>query len=256
MDSQETELYHILIIATVVTAGVLLYAFVTAILQQLQYRQQHNREVGSEILAGENERRWLAADMHDDIGPMLSATKMTLSAIQLKSEEDINLMTESMQRIDEISGKIRTLARGLVPNTLLDKGLTMALEQFTKTIVNVSSLQIELQVQDIPVLSVNTSTHLYRIVQEITHNTLKHAQAKQLVIKMYSRNTELILSAADDGVGFNNSDRKREKKGYGLTGIENRVHLLNGELNIRSKPGTSYFIQIPFSHLNDEITIN
>lgn len=251
MDTQETGLYYILIITSVVTSGVLLYAFITAILQQIHYRVQHNLEVESEILASEKERSWLAADMHDDLGPLLSATKMSLSAIGAKNKADLVLLEESMQQIDVVNAKIRSLARGLMPDILLQKGLQLALQQFIKTLGNAYTLSIELKLQPMPPISDNASIHLYRIIQEIIHNCLKHARANQLVIKVYTKNNELILAAADDGIGFKTFKRTHQPKGFGLTGIQNRVHLLNGRFNLRSHPGTSYFIQIPLDSLRE-----
>jgi len=238
-------------VTCVVTAGILLYAFVTAIMQQLRYRAQHHNEVESEILAGENERRWLAADMHDDLGPLLSATKMNLSAIDGKDQSDNTLMNESIQYIDEISDKIRSLARGLMPNVLLDKGLAKAVQQFINNMGNAGNVDIQLKVETIPQLHVNASIHLYRIIQEIIHNCLKHAHANRLIIKIYTRNNNLVLAASDDGIGFKLKNSFKQHSGYGLTGIRNRVHLLNGSFNLRSQPGTSYFIEIPVSNLSD-----
>lgn len=245
MDAQETGLYYILIITAVVTVAVLLYSFISAIMQQLRYRKQYNYEVGSEILAGEKNRRWLASDMHDDLGPLLSATKLTLSGIRLENQKDVSLVTESIKRIDEISAKIRTMAHGLVPNILLEKGLDMAARQFIMSLRTVTTLDIKLEIHALPALPANTSIHLYRIIQEITHNTLKHAHASQLVIKIYTTNNTLVLSAGDDGIGFINTKREKEATGYGLTGIANRVYILNGDYNLRTKPGTSFFIIIP-----------
>jgi len=251
MDAQETGLYHILIVTSVVTSGIVLYALITALLQQLRYRAQHNREVESEILASENERRWVAADMHDDLGPMLSGIKMTLSGIHKENENASALLNESIGRIDEISGKIRTLARGLMPPILADKGLAMALQQFIKTLAETGRPDIELRLQPLPPLHVHASIHLYRIIQEIIHNSIKHAQARRVVIKLYTDNDHFILSAADDGIGFNDFKKNRQPGGYGLTGIKNRVHMLKGNLMLRSTHGTSYFIQVPLSSVMD-----
>ncbi|MEP7238745.1 MAG: ATP-binding protein [Ferruginibacter sp.] len=245
MDTQETGLYNILRITTVITSGILLYALITAVLQQVKYRAEHNREVGSEILARENERRWLAADMHDDLGPLLSAAKMAISAIHKENETDKVLLDQSMEHLDEITGKIRTLARGLMPAILLAKGLAMALQQFIKTVGTTTNMEIELTVLPLPHFTPDATIHLYRIVQEIIHNSIKHARARRLVINIYVHNNQLVLSAADDGIGFSNHKKKLQSGGYGLTGIKNRVHLLNGDFNLRSRSGTAYFIQIP-----------
>jgi signal transduction histidine kinase len=252
MDTQETGLYHILIITSVVTTGILLYALMTAMLQQLRYRARHNCEVESEILASENERRWIAADMHDDLGPMLSGIKMTLSGIHKENENTLVLLNESIHRIDEISGKIRTLARGLMPPILADKGLVMALQQFIKTLPETGMPNIDLRLQPLPPLSLHASIHIYRIVQEIIHNSIKHAQASQVVIKLYTDDDNLVLSAADNGTGFRDIKKNRQPGGYGLTGIKNRVHMLKGNVKLRSTHGTGYFIQIPLYRVTDK----
>ena len=247
MDTQDTGIYQLLIITSVITSGILAYAFATAILIQVRYRAEHNRQVGSEILARENERRWLAADMHDDLGPLLSATKMTLSGIRKENETDRALLDKSMEHLDEITGKIRSLAWGLMPAILLDKGLAMALQQFIKSQDKPGNPVIELTVLPLPQLTPNATIHLYRIMQEIIHNSIKHAGARRLIINMYVHNNKLILAASDDGTGFKNHKKTQQQKGYGLTGIKNRVHLLNGNFNLRSRSGTGYFIEIPLT---------
>ena len=157
------------------------------------------------------------------------------------------LLDKSMDHLDEITGKIRSLAWELMPAILLDKGLAMALQQFIKSQDKPGNPDIELTVLPLPRLTPNATIHLYRIMQEIIHNSIKHAGARRLIINMYVHNNQLILAASDDGTGFKNHKKTQQQKGYGLTGIKNRVHLLNGNFNLRSRSGTGYFIKIPLT---------
>lgn len=89
--------------------------------------------------------------------------------------------------------------------------------------------------------------NLYRIIQEITHNTLKHAQARLLDISISSDGKNLLLQTQDDGIGFNFTEKKQIAQGLGLMSLQSRVELLGGHLNVFSQPGngTRFEIEIP-----------
>ena len=90
--------------------------------------------------------------------------------------------------------------------------------------------------------------HIFRILLEIIHNTIKHAKAATLKIEMFTKNDLQVILTADDGIGFNYNDTLKKKKGHGLHNLQNRADLLGGELHIRSVPGqgTRCHISIPF----------
>lgn len=247
MDSQETELYKLLIIAALVISSILVYSFMAALRQQARYRKVHNREIGSEINALENERKRIAADLHDDLGPVLSAAKMKLSGIVGINTQNEELVDKSIQYIEVISGRLRAIAAGLLPAVLLDKGLVVAVQQYIRNLGMDGRLSIMLHAGTLPPLQQDLSIHLYRILQEIIHNTCKHGNASRLQIIIVFSQNHIILSTADDGAGFDFAEMIRQKKGHGLLNIRNRVQLLDGNFNVKTNSGTRYYIEIPFN---------
>lgn len=245
MDTQETELYKLLIITAFVISSILVYSFFAALRQQVRYRQVHNREIGSEINALENERKRIAADLHDDLGPVLSAAKMKLSGISGVDGHNAQLVGKSMEYIENISGRLRSIAAGLLPAVLLDKGLVIALQQYIRNLDISDTLSIKLHAGNLPMLEHEVNIHLYRIMQEIIHNTCKHGNATRLHMEILFYGNKLVLSTADDGTGFNYTEMTRQKKGHGLLNIQNRVQLLDGNLNVQTDKGTCYYIEIP-----------
>lgn len=247
MDPQETSLYQLIIIASLVICSILIYAFITALHQQANYSQYQSKEISSGITLLENERKRIAADLHDDLGPILSATKMNLSVIQASSVSDAELLNKSIEYIDNMNSKIRTIAGGLMPAVLLDKGPVMAAEQFIQSLSFDHDIRIVLKAEPLPVLSQQASIHFFRIMQEIIHNTCKHARARELLLQVRVTGRYIMLATADDGTGFDFERTLRKTNGLGLSNIQSRVQLLNGKLNMRSVNGTQYYIEFPLA---------
>jgi signal transduction histidine kinase len=247
MDPKETGLYHILIITSVVVCCILLYAFITAILQQARYRWAHHREIESEINALEAERKRIAADLHDDLGPVLSSAIMKLDAIKYLGAEDALLVNSSISYLEKITGRVRSIAANLMPSVLTDKGLVTAIEYFIQNLNLDNIIRITLQADELPPLGQAVKVHLYRILQEIIHNSCKHGHVTKLRISIRCSDHKIILATIDDGTGFDLEEVSRQKKGYGLLNIQNRVQLLNGNLHIEAKKGTRYYIEIPMA---------
>ena len=247
MDTQETSLYQLIIIASLVICSILIYAFVTALRQQASYSRYQGKEISSGITVLENERRRIAADLHDDLGPVLSATKMYLSEIQPATPLDAELLDKSVWHINRMNNKIRAIAAGLMPAVLVDKGPVMAAVQFSGSLSLDHGLRIVVEADTLPVLSQEASVHFFRIMQEIMHNTCKHAQASKLLLQVKVNSNSIMLSTADNGTGFDVEKTLRKTDGCGLANIQSRVQLLQGKLNIRSVNGTQYYIEFPLA---------
>jgi len=90
--------------------------------------------------------------------------------------------------------------------------------------------------------------HIFRMIQEIIHNAIKHAKAKNLQIGLSEEDRSLLLLAKDDGIGFDVEKEKKKSRGLGLKSLESRCEILNGVISIESRPGfgTNFFVKIPF----------
>jgi signal transduction histidine kinase len=142
---------------------------------------------------------------------------------------------------------MREISNDLMPTTFLRKGLAAAIEESIADNDFNSDLQIKFQHSDIPTLDPDKAIHVYRIMQEILHNTIKHARAKNLFIELSVKGDKLVLRCSDDGIGFNYSKLVNESAGLGLRSLLSRTEIMNGEMfvdNHRDK-GTEYIFEIP-----------
>lgn len=206
-----------------------------------------------EINAIENERKRVASDLHDELGAVLSAVKLRLSSIETISETDSENIHLALLHIDDIIIKIRYIANDLMPSVLFRKGLVSAIGEYLHNFVSATGLLVELVPYNMPQLSQSHKVHIYRILQEIIQNTVKHAKAKNLKIEIYTNNNDLVILTCDDGIGFNYEAMKYQNTGSGLYSIQTRTDILGGLMHINSRQGhgTRYYIELPLTNLNE-----
>jgi signal transduction histidine kinase len=200
----------------------------------------------AEITIQENERKRIAADLHDSLGPLLSAVKLNINSITIQPE-DKEILERAGRSLDEIIGSMRQISYDLLPITLQMKGLTEAVKDFIGHIGFKNSINIQLYVVKDFQVPKQKEIHIFRMLQEIIHNAVKHANAKNMQIGLSAEGNFLLLLTKDDGRGFDVEQVKRGSTGLGLKSLESRCEVLNGTLTMESKPGsgTNYFVKIP-----------
>lgn len=202
--------------------------------------------INAEIEAIENERKRIAGDLHDELGPILSAVRLQINHVEPSDEIEQEALRKSSVQIDEVIKRFREISYDLLPNTLVRKGLINAVEEFAGRMSESSKLKIETTLSNIklePLKEIN----FYRIIQEIVHNTIKHARASILYIELKETNKLIYLQTKDDGIGFNYQEKSAAGGGLGLLNLQSRVEVLSGQLEINSTPGkgTIFNIEIP-----------
>jgi len=200
----------------------------------------------------EKERRYLAVELHDEMGQVLTALRISLKrAERSKGREpaaaDIN---ESVRMVDGLIERVRNLSIELRPSILDDFGLTAALDWYVNWLSVRTGLRIVFST-DIPEMRFPPVLELtsFRITQEALTNAVRHADARFVVVLLEARDGELHLTVEDDGKGFNTEEvRRKELKGrnFGLLGMQERVSLAEGHLDIRSQPGKGTTIHACF----------
>lgn len=206
-----------------------------------QLRQQ--QEVLSAILTTqEEERRRIAEGLHNGVGQLLYATRLHLDALP-PSE----VGRASQQLLNEAIEATRTISFELTPSILEDFGLVVALRELAGRIPKSLTVDLNLRglAEPLPPL---LATAVYRIVQELLNNVMKHAQAQEVFVSVSREDDQLHLSVEDDGVGMDPAPpAKPGKGGIGLAGIRTRVGLLGGTFSINSRVGrgTGVFLQVP-----------
>ena len=202
------------------------------------------------LMAEENQRSRIAAELHDGVGQLISAAKMNLSAIEndlkFESEQQKSRFENLIKMVDEGCEEIRNVSHLMMPNAVSTKGLENALRKFVRQI-DQQLLSISLHIEGVESDQPNhNDAVLYRVIQECVNNVLKHAQAKRLDISLMKSAEGIDITIEDDGIGYDTSSG-RNKEGLGLQNIRSRIKYLNGSLEIDSRigKGTLIVIHIP-----------
>lgn len=183
----------------------------------------------------ESERARIGADIHDDLGPTMSAMKLkinNLSADKPTSERDVKQLK---MMIDETIKAVRGLSHSLYPNTLEKYGLKTALEELAKRLHH-AQLEFTTNIDPtIDTLDFYTKINLYRILQEFCNNSIKYSQCTSLSISITKEENKFRIQANDNGVGFQIDDT--EQHGIGIRNMEMRAQAINFDYFLDSKVG-------------------
>lgn len=250
MDTHQAEILRIIFGAAAVLGFIIFYFVATFLRQQKKIASLQQARIKAEIDILENERKKIAGDFHDDIGPMLSAIKLQINHLEPEDASDKILLDKTGAQIDDLIQRFRELCYDLLPNTLVRKGFRKALEELVLRTKDLHPLHIQLVCEGDIKLDADAELNLYRIMSEIIHNTIKHSKANNLLLQFYGTASELVVKTKDDGIGFNYQHMQQNNNGLGLLSMHSRTTLLNGQLEINTAPGksTSYIITIPVQH--------
>ncbi len=195
----------------------------------------------------EEERKRIAKELHDGLGVLLSTAKMQFTTIKDKSPENRPLIEKATKLLEQATGDVRKISHNMMPGLLTKFGLFEAVEDLFEQLDETEGLNAGVNITgEARRLPENTEIMLYRVIQEMVNNTLKHAKATNISINMNIQPDVLNVQYADDGKGFN-VEEKIESKSIGMNSIQSRIKFLEGDVTAESKPnkGVSYFIQIP-----------
>lgn len=216
--------------------------------QEIRQLQQGKKiDAAQNMLQGEeSERTRLARDLHDGLGGMLTGVKFQLNSMKgnvILSEENAETFTRSISQLDNAIAEMRRVAHNMMPEALLKFGLNDTLKNYCDSVSQNSGLAISFQSFGMENrLEQTTEIVIYRVVQELLNNTLKHANATNVYIQLSRNENTISLTVEDDGKGFDVS--KVANSGIGLSNIQHRVDYLNGKMDIKSDDkGTSTHIE-------------
>ncbi len=193
----------------------------------------------------ENERSRMAKDLHDGLGGLLSSVKLHFNNIRtenknLKQSADFQ---KALELLDTTSSEARKIAHNLMPEALNRFGLIDALRDFCNNISNSATLSIDFQSYNMNErLTEAKEIMIYRIVQELVNNIVKHAKASEAIVQLMCNNKMLYLTVEDNGRGFD--PEKIKMNSAGMSNIRSRVDFLNGSLDIDSSPGKGTTVSI------------
>ena len=203
------------------------------------------------VLKGEEqERTRLAKDLHDGLGGMLSGIKYSFNTMKgnlIMTPENAQAFERSMEMLDSSIREMRRVAHNMMPEALVKFGLDVALSDFCNDINQTGALTVRYQSIGMGNAQIDqtTSITIYRIIQELINNTLKHAAAKNAIVQISKNEDAISITVEDDGKGFD-SRLLNMSKGIGWSNIQNRVEFLKAKLDVQSSSdkGTSVHIDI------------
>ncbi|MCC6369954.1 MAG: hypothetical protein IT236_02990, partial [Bacteroidia bacterium] len=187
----------------------------------------------------EDERRRIAADLHDSVGNEL----LSLKSVYQNREN-------SIEKIDNIINDIRIIGRNLSP-VMFDKvGLKVSLEQLAERIQSQNNFLLTAEINYNKSLSSKSELQVYRIIQEAVNNMIKHSKASAGKIELNETDTQVLMEIKDSGIGFNTNAKINNTKSFGLLNMIERSKTINGKLTIDStEKGTVITIEIPKENL-------
>mgnify|MGYP000294614417 CR=1 FL=1 len=211
---------------------------------------KHQRElIHATILTQENERKRIAQDLHDDISSKLNVIHLNSNLLLdggLSVKEYSEVVKSNINITNRTLQSARKIAHDLLPPILDKFGLQSAIEELVDDYNTSKKVVVSYQLKyQKNYLNKTKELHLFRILQELINNSIRHGKAKNINLVLETSNSKLYLNYSDDGIGFD-TKRAKLKKGLGLKNIESRVELLNGILKISSenKSGATFIIHI------------
>ena len=211
-------------------------------------RQQQVVSLQSMINGQETERTRIAKDLHDGLGGIFSTVKMYFSTLQHDSPElkENHLFQKSYAIVDNASEEVRRIAHNMMPEVLMKLGLANALKDLCDNISAGKLLNVLLEVHGLNKrLNATTEIMLFRIVQELLNNIIKHAHATEAIIQFIRDDSRLSVIVEDNGRGFNTLEAD-EQNHSGIDTIKSRVDYLNGKMSIDSQQNVGTTIMMDF----------
>lgn len=202
--------------------------------QKQKLQQQFSQDL---IQSTEEERTRIAKELHDSVNQQLTLIKKQTQKLELDAISGM---------VNKTLEEVRSISRNLYPNILKQLGLTESIEQLLLDVDEQTELFITADIVNIdPYFNDKQALNLYRIIQEIIANVLKHAEAKSFLLEIIKVKNQIKIVAEDNGNGFDINESKKNHS-LGLKTLQERVQILNGELTIESelKKGTTTIITI------------
>jgi signal transduction histidine kinase len=196
----------------------------------------------------EKEHKWLAQEIHDDLGQLLMTLKLDIATLRQRSPQgDLSILTQLdciQGSVDAMVTSVRRIIADLRPKDLDDLGLFPALECLLLTFSKRHHIACRFEAPT-PAAAIpdESAAPIYRMVQEALSNVVKHAHATQVAVQISCSETQTVLSIADNGTGISDADLRKEQS-YGVIGIRERARSLSGEMSISNTPGGGVTIRV------------
>jgi len=217
-------------------------------------RHAIERKIAETIIETEDrERKRFAADLHDGLAPLLSTVKLYTDLLKkgnLKKMSSEEAVQSSDELVDQAIISTKEISNNIMPSILQDFGLTAAIRDFCNYLNNTNSINIDLDMAQYQINKIGIEENiLFQAVKELVNNTIKYSLAKNVSVFLESHENQVNLLYKDDGKGFNVEEKLKEKSGFGLNNILNKVQTIKGLCLIKSDEGQGMSVLISI-HIN------
>ncbi len=211
--------------------------------QIISLKSQKEIEVMQAMINGEEaERKRIARDLHDGIGSRLSALKMQMKNSLINQNNDFE-NNNFYEMLDNSIIELRQIAFNLMPETLIKLGLELALKDLCHSLESEKTTIVFQSSKIDDTISQTNQIAIFRIIQELINNALKHAKCSEIIIDCNQNGTIFLITVEDNGIGLNVKSIENFS-GLGLKNIKNRIDLLNGKLEIKNAKTSGTIINI------------
>lgn len=219
--------------------------------------QQKELQLLQALMQGEEkERSRIAKDLHDGVAGMLAAVKMHFSSMPGADDlMQVEGYQQGMKLLNEATQEIRKTSHNLMPEVLLQHGLDEALRRYCNNVNNSKVLQIQYDSWgEVGRFTDSFELSVYRIIQELVNNIIKHSKATQAIVQLSQQDDLLSISIEDNGVGFSNNETGKD--GMGLRSLQSRIKAMNGKLEVETsqQSGVSAYLEFEIADLKKERT--
>ncbi len=214
--------------------------------ERMLLQEQEIGRLHAIVQGEEKERSRLGRELHDGIGGMLASVRLNLGVVKQEyhTTDPVQKLEHIMDMLRDMATEIRKTAHNLMPDVLTRHSLGKALTMYCEDINQSGILNIELQLQGNPEpLDKGTELMLYRIIQELIQNIIKHAQATQTFVHIWQHDKKLSITVEDNGEGF---DAATDSNGYGMQNLDFRIRALQGTVSFVSARGKGTTVYIDF----------
>ena len=233
-------------------------------MQQMEMEQQ-NMFLLASIKLQEEERQRLAADLHDDAGPLLATARLYLSEnmVNLEKADQLQSISSAKQLIDESIQLIRNISHSLMPPTLKNFGLESALNDSFQKINGSGSLHVSCKFNNYSKrLKPDKELLIFRVIQELINNILKHSHATYINLTQVDLDENMLISLQHDGEGLTHEEflrRSNSHAGLGLKNIQSRLKVINGNILFEEDSSRAFYratIDIPKDFEDKPFSLN
>ena len=239
------------IIAASVSFGVLAFFFVVVIVNYYRANARRQIEIFNAVFETQStERKRISEDLHDELGPLLSGIKIRVGTLRDIREPDSReaMIKETESSLDKAVQEVRVITKNLMPRHLEEYGLIAELEEMKHLIEKSKSVKMNLRFSGFETrLSPLVEINMYRIINELVNNSMKHSKANTISINLSRDKKGLSIYFSDNGVGFSPDGNY---DGIGLKNIKNRINLFKGNYRIESAENEGTLFKINFRSEN------